>query len=130
VLCIPATEFFSTCHISETARDRHILLLERKTQNYVFYQMASLLMTLDDRHTNVPIFLLRDAMLAWYRPILCYGPVFVRPSVWLVAVGPCNAKSCRRTRVAMSSSPWPIATDAQLWRGRSIHAAYCYSGFG
>ena len=89
----------------------HILLLERK-KNYVFYRMASLLMTSDDRHTNVPIFLLRDAILARYRPILCYGPVFVRPSVWLVAEGPCNAKSCRRTHVVMSSSPWPIATDA------------------
>jgi len=21
---------------------------------------------------------------------------------------------------------WPIVTDAQQWRGRSIHAAYCY----
>jgi len=31
----------------------------------------------------------------------------------------------RETRVATSSMR-PIATDAQQWRGLSIHAAYCY----
>ena len=63
-------------------------------------------------------------MLARYK--LCYGPVFVRPSVWLGAEGPRDAKSCRETRVATSSLTRPIATGAQQWRGRSIHAAYCY----
>ena len=37
-----------------------------------------------------------------------------------------DAKSCRGTGVATSSSMRPIATAAQLWRGRSIHASYCY----
>jgi len=63
-------------------------------------------------------------MLARY--ILCCGPVFVRPSIWLGAEGPGDAKSCRGTGVATSSSMRPIATGAQQWRGLSIHAAYCY----
>jgi len=63
-------------------------------------------------------------MLARY--ILCDGPMLVRPSVRWGAEGPRDAKSCRGTRVATSSYMRPIATDAQQWRGRSIHAAYCY----
>ena len=43
------------------------------------------------------------------------------------AEGPRDAKSCRGTRVETSSSMRPIATDAQLWGGQSIHAAYCYA---
>jgi len=69
-------------------------------------------------------FVSRDAMLARY--ILCDGPLLVRPSVLLGAEGPRDAKSCRGTRVATSSSTRPITKDAQQWRGRSIHAAYCY----
>ena len=30
------------------------------------------------------------------------------------------------SRIATSSSMWPIATDAQQWCGRSTHAAYSY----
>ena len=67
-------------------------------------------------------------MLARY--ILCDGPLLVRPSVLLGAEGPHDAKSCRGTRVATSSSTRPITKDAQQWRGRSIHAAYCYWGCG
>jgi len=63
-------------------------------------------------------------MLARY--ILCDSPVLVRPSVLLGTEGPRDANSCRGTRVATSSYMRPIATDAQQWRGRSIHAAYCY----
>jgi len=69
-------------------------------------------------------FLSREAMLA--RHILCDGPLLVRPSVLLGAEGPRYAKWCRGTRVATSSSTRPITKDAQQWRGRSIHAAYCY----
>ena len=56
--------------------------------------------------------------------------LFVRPSVWLWAEGPRDATSCRGTRITTSSSVRPIATDAQQWRGRSIHAACCYWGYG
>ena len=55
--------------------------------------------------------------------------MLVRPSDWLGAEGQRDAKSCRGTRVATSSPMRPIATDAQLQRGRSIHAAYCYWGY-
>ena len=94
-----------------------------KNRKFIFYPMAPC------NDLGWPIhkytkFLSRDAMLARYK--LCYGPVFVRPSVWLGAEGPRDAKSCRETRVATSSLTRPIATDAQQWRGRSIHAAYCY----
>ena len=63
-------------------------------------------------------------MLARY--ILCDGPVLVRLSVQLGAEGPRDAYSCRETGVATLSYMRPIATDVQQWRGRSIHAAYCY----
>ena len=49
----------------------------------------------------------------------------VRPSGY-GAEGPRDDKSCEGTRVATSSYMRPIATDTQQWRGRSIHAAYCY----
>jgi len=114
---------FLTCHISETARDRHILTWNKKTGNCVFYPVAPFLITLDDPHTNIPYFLSRDAMLARY--ILGDGPVLVRPSVRLGAEGPRDAKSWRGTRVATSYMRL-IATAAQQWRGRCIHAACCY----
>ena len=59
-------------------------------------------------------------MLARY--ILCYNPVFVRPSVWLAAEGPRDAKSCRVTRVETSSFMRPIATDAN--RNSSVVGPY------
>jgi len=95
--------------------------------------MAPFLITSDHPHRNIPNFLSRDAMLARYcvaRYILCHGPVFVCPSVWLGTEGPRDAKSCRGTRVATLSSKrpiaqmcssgvvgpcmWPIVTDVQL----------------
>jgi len=80
---------------------------------------GTILVTLDDPHTNIPnSFTVRHYTIARY--ILCYGPVLVRPSVWLGAERPHNAKSCRGTHVATSSSMRPIATDMQLWHGQSI----------
>jgi len=80
---------------------------------------GTILVTLDDPHTNIPnSFTVRRYTIARY--ILCYGPVLVRPSVWLGAERPHNAKSCRGTHVATSSSMRPIATDVQLWHGQSI----------
>ena len=91
-------------------------------------------------------------MLARYK--LCYGPVFVRPSVWLVVQRDprrdvvVNAAYCyRRAAVAWSVHPCglllqtrscnvvgpsmrPIVTDAQLWRVWSIHAVCCYWVYG
>jgi len=43
MLCIRATEFFSTRRISETASGRHKLILRlefKKIGNYVYYRMA------------------------------------------------------------------------------------------
>jgi len=113
-LCIMHSSYriFLTCHISETARDRNILPLDRKSWNYVLYPMAPLLMTLDDPQTNIPNF---------YRATLCYV-MALRCSVRL-ARG-------RGTRVATSSSMRPTATDAQQWRGLTTHADYCYWGCG
>jgi len=74
-------------------------------------------------HEYTIFFLSRDAMLARY--ILGDGPVLVRPSVRLGAEGPRDAKSWRGTRVATSYMRL-IATAAQQWRGRCIHAACCY----
>jgi len=72
-------------------------------------------------------FLLCVAMVARY--ILCDGPVFVRPSIWLGAEAPRDAKLCRGMCVTTLSSMRPN-TDAQKWHGLSIHMAYCYWGYG
>ena len=82
-------------------------------------------------HTQLyQIFIARRYASAVYIVLWACGPVFVRPSIWLGAEGPGDAKSCRGTRVATSSSMRPVTTDAQQWRGLSIHAAYCYWGYG
>ena len=66
------------------------------------------------------------AMLARY--ILCDSPVLVRLSVQLRAEGPRDAVVQRGPprHDVIGPSTRPIATDTQQWRGRSIHAAYCY----
>jgi len=117
--------FFDMPYLGNGLRWENLLPLLPKTGNCVFYPMELLL---GDPRTNIYKKLSRDAMLARY--ILCDGPVLVRPSVWLGAEGTRDTKSCRGTRVVASSSMRPTATDAQLWRGRSIHAAYCYWGCG
>jgi len=90
--------------------DKHILPLEWKTGNYVFYPMAPFLMKLDDLHTTTRNFYHICCVIAQCQSVH-----------WLGAEGLQDAKSCRGTCVVTSSSMWPIATDAQLWHGRSIH---------
>ena len=127
MLCIRAT-YFWTRHISEKAWDRHKLPLEQKNSKLRLLCNGTIFNDLGRPTHRYTTFLSRDAMLVRY--ILCDGPVLVCPSVWLGAEGPRDANSCRGTRVATSSSMRPTAADAQQWRGRSIHAAYCYWGYG
>jgi len=63
--------------------------------------------------TYVYHFLPRDAMLTRYRPILCYGPLFIRPSVWLAAEGPCDAN------VLTSNSAFFIFAVLVVWFSHS-----------
>jgi len=66
-----------------------------------------------------------DGMLALY--ILCYGTVFV-----CLVRGRETARHqvVQRSRRVTTSFMRPIATHAQQWHGLSIHAAYCYWGYG
>ena len=102
-LCIMHSSYriFLTCHISETARDRNILPLDRKSWNYVLYPMAPLLMTLDDPQTNIPNF---------YRATLCY-----------VMALRCSVRLARGRGTARR-----LVVQRDPRRDVVVHAAYCY----
>ena len=133
---------FLTCHISETAWDRHILP-EQKRQEIASSIQWHLLMTLDDPQTYIPFFFARRYASAVYIVWLpCVSPS-VRP---LRGRGTARCNSCRgpasrsrRTRGLLlqtlsSGAVWqctrPIAIGTVVEHpGGNVQALPCFSSW-